>query len=79
MTTVRRLQALNAGRWADFWALDDPKCPHCGATCSVFDNDWLALYEEGEHDVTCPGCAMDFVVSSRVSYSFSTDEQEGAE
>ena len=54
------------------------KCPHCGEVCDVGANDWWRLYEEGEHEVSCPHCDGDFSVSTRVSYSFSTDEQEDA-
>jgi hypothetical protein len=39
-------------------------------------NEWWKLYEEGEHEVTCPHCDEDFSVSTRVSYSFSTDNQD---
>lgn len=63
---------------SDFWGCVQPRCPHCGAECDVSDNDWWRLYEEGEHEVSCPHCDDDFTVSTRVSYSFSTDEQEGA-
>lgn len=58
-----------------YWLADNPKCPHCGAVCSVNDNEWWSLYEEGEHEVCCPNCDGDFAVSTSVSYSFSTDEQ----
>lgn len=60
----------------DFFANKNPKCPHCGEECSVSDNEWWHLYEEGEHEVTCPACDEDFTVSTSVSYSFSTDNQE---
>lgn len=60
----------------EFFARDDPKCPHCGEECSVRDNEWWKLYEEGEHEVTCPSCDEDFTVSTRVSYSFSTEHQD---
>ena len=63
---------------AGFWSADQPKCPHCGEVCDIGRNDWWRLYEEGEHEVTCPHCDGDFTVSTRVSYSFSTDEQDGA-
>lgn len=63
----------------EFFASSDPKCPHCGDECSVSDNEWWKLYEEGEHDVTCPSCDEDFTVRTSVSYSFSTDEQEDYE
>lgn len=60
----------------EFFARDHPKCPHCGHDCHVSDNEWWRLYEEGEHEVTCPSCDEDFTVSTRVSFSFSTDQQE---
>jgi len=63
---------------SDYWGTDNPRCPHCGEVCDVADNGWWKLYEEGEHDVTCPHCDEDFSVSTRVSYSFSTDSQEEA-
>lgn len=59
----------------EFFACDEPKCPHCGQECSVSENEWWNLYEEGEHEVTCPSCDEDFSVSTRVRYSFSTDKQ----
>lgn len=60
----------------DYWRQDLPKCPHCGDECSVVDNEWWHLYEEGEHEVTCPSCENNFQVSTHVSFSFSTDEQD---
>ena len=64
-------------RPSDFWGKDQPICPHCGTECDVSDNGWWKLYEEGEHEVSCPSCDEDFTVSTRVSFSFSTDQQEG--
>lgn len=63
---------------SDYWGNDNPRCPHCGTECSVSENEWWKLYEDGEHEVSCPHCDGDFSVSTRVSYSFSTDEQEDA-
>lgn len=63
---------------ADYCGNNQPHCQHCGAVCDVSDNEWWTLYEEGEHEVSCPHCDGDFTVSTRVSYSFSTDEQPGA-
>ncbi|WP_143277347.1 hypothetical protein [Bordetella genomosp. 9] len=72
-----RLKALReAEHPIDFWGNDEPKCPHCGGECSVNDNEWWQLYEEGEHQVECPSCDLEFTVSTRVSYAFSTDQQE---
>ncbi len=64
---------------SDYWGNKAPRCPHCGTECSVVEHEWWKLYEEGEHEVTCPHCdGGDFTVSVRVSYSYSTDEQEDA-
>lgn len=77
-----RFSALKAALAVDrhlpegYWGADHPKCPHCGTVCDISDNDWWKLYEEGEHEVSCPSCGDDFTVSTRVSYSFSTDTQE---
>lgn len=61
----------------EFWGNENPLCPHCGEKCEVVEHEWWKLYEEGEHEVCCPYCDADFSVSTRVTYSFSTDEQEG--
>lgn len=60
----------------DFWGNKSPRCPHCGKECDVSENEWWYLYEEGEHEVSCPYCDEDFTVSTSVSYRFSTDNQE---
>lgn len=60
-----------------FWGKDQPVCPHCGHECDVSENDWWRLYDEGEHEVSCPHCNEDFTVNTRVSFSFDTDSQEG--
>lgn len=72
----QRLEALERGDRMDFWGNKNPKCPHCESVCDVSENEWWNLYEEGEHEVTCPACDLDFTVSTRVSYSFSTDNQD---
>lgn len=70
------LKAEPAGS-LEFWGNDHPKCPHCGHDVSISENELWHLYEEGEHDIECPQCDGDFAVYTRVSYSFSTDSQEG--
>lgn len=78
-----KFQALKKAREEEryfpsgFWGVSQPKCPHCGRECDISDNDWWRLYEEGEHEVECPHCEGDFTVSTSVSYSFDTSEQEG--
>lgn len=69
-------EALKAASWCDFSYRDEPKCPHCGTGYNICDNETWRLYEEGEHDVTCPSCDMDFSVSTHITHAFSTDTQE---
>lgn len=80
MTKQTRFAALDKAKDVmdrlEFFLNNEPKCPHCGHDCNVSDNEWWELYEEGEHEVTCPSCDQDFTVSTSVSYSFSTDSQE---
>lgn len=59
-----------------YWGAHNPKCPHCGKVCDLGGNDWWHLCEEGEHEVTCPECDDEFTVSTRVSFSFSTNNQD---
>ena len=78
MTEFAALKAARAtgGDWGDFAFNGSPKCPHCGSDCHIRENEWWDLYEEGEHTKECPHCDGEFVISTRVSYSFSTDQQE---
>lgn len=63
----------------DFFGNNNPKCPHCGESCDVDDNEWYRINEDDIHNVTCPHCEGDFMVRTIVSRIFSTDEQEGVE
>ncbi len=78
---MERFAALKAAQQkgmraeSEYWLNDNPRCPHCGEDCDISKNDWWRLYEEGEHDVDCPHCDDSFTVSTRVSYTFSTDKQ----
>jgi len=66
---------LNSKNSFDYWGNDSPKCPHCDEEIGVGDNDLYRIYEEGEHQVDCPQCDQPFMVSTRISHSFSTDRQ----
>jgi hypothetical protein len=76
---MRMGERLTALRESDdsmeFWGNDSPKCPHCAVDYRVEDNDAWRIYEEGEHELTCVNCGLDFTVSTRVSYSFDTERQ----
>jgi len=71
-------KAQDAGWNLEFFANEQPKCPHCGASHDISQSGTYRLYEEGEHELTCGDCDRDFKVQTRVSYSFSTDEQDEA-
>ncbi len=77
MSQFAALKAEPAGS-LEFWGNDNPKCPHCGQTIDINEHEKWDLYEEGEHETSCPDCDGDFTVSTMVSYSFSTENQEGA-
>jgi len=73
-----KFQSLLAAKSSlDFWGTRSPLCPHCGAEVDISANDLYRIYEEGEHEISCPDCDEDFMVSTRVHFTFSTDEQEG--
>ena len=77
MTEFAALKAArDIGRdWWGYSGNNDPKC-HCGATCDIQHNEWWDVYEEGEHTKERPHCGGEFLISTRVSYSFSTDQQD---
>lgn len=71
------LRALKEKGWLHFFNNKQPKCPHCGSDFDIADNEAWFLYDENNsHDVECQSCSLPFQVSSRASWSFSTDEQE---
>lgn len=73
---VEKLAALTAAPDSlAFWGNDAPKCPHCGHSCGIGKYDLNRLYEEGTHEVDCPACDLPFSVVTRVSFTFSTDDQ----
>jgi hypothetical protein len=75
---LKKANEAVAAERMNFWGCSNPRCPHCGEECDEGRNEWWKLHEEGEHEVTCPHCDEDFSVNTRVSYSFSTDDQDGA-
>ena len=72
--------ALREGDTFAFWGNDYPLCPHCGERCSISDNEWWFVYDDNDrHNVACPHCDGDFQITTRATYTFSTDEQDGFE
>lgn len=58
------------------------RCPNCKESWDVGEGEDYQCYEDGEHDVCCSSCGHDFIVSTSVSYSFTSPalvEQENAE
>ena len=47
------------------------RCPHCGASFHYSTDDY-DLYDEGEHNVSCPECDQDFTITTSVTYSFTS-------
>lgn len=52
-----------------------PKCPFCDHEIDISANEMYELYEEGEHEIDCPGCEKKIVIQCEIEYTFSTDEQ----
>lgn len=73
-----RFGALREGKWFDFCGNGSPRCPHCGESFSISQNEAWFLYDDNDrHEVDCPACEETFKVKSWASWTFSTDEQEG--
>jgi hypothetical protein len=47
------------------------RCPHCGDTSAI--DDRYDLYEEGEHETWCNSCDKKYTVSTRVSFTFTSE------
>lgn len=50
------------------------RCPNCKKLISPEDHELFYLFNEGEHEVNCPGCGNDFSVSTTVKYTFESPE-----
>lgn len=79
MSDGKNFVALREGCSSDFHAQNSPKCPHCGAQYDIEAKEAWQLYSEGEHELTCIVCALSFTVTSVATFSFNTDEQDGAD
>lgn len=68
-------KAQDEGMTLHFYGNANPVCPHCGEIYDVQKHEAYRLYAEGDHDVECGECDKEFVVSTNISTTFSTDDQ----
>ena len=55
---------------------DNPRCPHCGKTYVIDENESHELYEEGVHEIECGDCGQEFTVFVHVLFFYSTDDAD---
>lgn len=50
------------------------RCPACRATIDPSERDWweYGVFEEGNHDVSCPHCDHDFEVQTWIRHTFES-------
>lgn len=51
------------------------RCPACGHSWDPGDCENYAVYSDGDHDVSCHECDHDFLISTSVSYTFTSPER----
>lgn len=66
----------NDNNWIDYCYNDSPKCPHCDSEINIDDDELYNLYEGGDHEIECSHCEKEISVTTNVSYTFSTSQQE---
>ena len=64
---------LESNQIEETYAEDDILCPWCGEKC---EEDYDALYTEGNHEVECAYCEKTFYVDTEISYSYSTKRED---
>ena len=70
------LEALRNNRFYEFDHEIHPKCPHCGTTYNIVDNEAWQLYDADQgHTIECPQCKLPFQVVVHTQYYFSTEDQ----
>ena len=55
---------------------DNPRCPHCGKTYDIDENESHELYEEGVHEIECGDCGQEFTVSVHALFFYSTNDAD---
>ena len=78
---IGRQQAnIRSGEDDDTFSSDGIFCPWCG---EFFEDDLYDtfddVYEEGEHEQTCPECGKKFNLTVNVSYSYETERLDNDE
>lgn len=79
MSKAQNLNALREGHFSEFHSQKSPKCPHCGQQFEIDKAEAWQLYTEGDHEVVCIVCSLPFTVTSVATFTFNTDEQDGAD
>lgn len=70
------LDQFNARSSMAYRGNQNPVCPWCDAVFDIAENEYWELYEEDDHEIHCGSCEKAFVVSSRATWCFDTDEQD---
>ena len=68
---VEDYQATEPGEW-DFHHNDAPKCPHCGYEMQ----DAYELGDCSDYERECGNCGRDYLITSEVSVTYSTEVKE---
>ena len=71
MSKQKPFEVYNDVGEIDFLCCEAPKCPHCGYIIDDL-SDYPRLFDDGEHDVDCPNCGLEYGVSTNIKISFTT-------
>lgn len=68
------VEQITSGEITETYCESEIFCPCCGYIYEI--DDEYDLYCEGDHELECPECERDFVVTTNVSYSYDTKQRE---
>ncbi len=55
-------------------SLESVRCPACGNTESAIKHEGYKRLGGGEHDVICPNCAYEYMISSHKGFIYTSPE-----
>ena len=67
-------------KWWELYNNEQPKCPYCGESIDIPENDLYHLYDLEEDDsdtIDCPYCDEEFCVRTKHEITFTTRREEG--